>query len=72
MLNTIRQHAIVITFVTKLTCFHIPWNHRFLNIQVWQPLKMEHNAHTLTLMKTEQTVSSPLETQVSITACTFL
>ena len=69
MLNTIGQHAIVITFVIKLTCFHIPWNHRFHNIQVWQPLKMEHNAHThthiltLTLMKTEQTVSSPLETQ---------
>ena len=43
MLNTRRQYAIDITFVITLTCFHNSWNHRFHNVQAWQPLKMERN-----------------------------
>ena len=46
MLNTTRQYAIDITFVIILTGFHNPWNHRFHNVQAWQPLKMERNIRT--------------------------
>ena len=46
MLNTTRQNAIDITFVIILTGFHNPWNHRFHNVQAWQPLKMERNIRT--------------------------
>ena len=46
MLNTTRQYVIDITFVLTLTCFHSPWNHRFHNVQTWQPLKMERNIRT--------------------------
>ena len=46
MLNTTWQYAIDITLVIKLTCFHNPWNHRFHNVQAWQPLKMERNIRT--------------------------
>ena len=46
MLNTTRQNAIDITFVIILTGFHNPWNHRFHNVQAWQPLKMECNICT--------------------------
>ena len=46
MLNTRRQYAIDITFVITLTCFHNSWNHRFHNVQAWQPWKMERNINT--------------------------
>ena len=46
MLNTTRQYAIDITFVITLTCFHNPWNHRFHNVQAWEPVKMERNIRT--------------------------
>ena len=76
MLNTTRQYAIDITLVITLTCFHNPWNHRFYNVQAWQPLKMEHNIHTHITVNYTNThenwaVSITLETQVSLTTHTF-
>ena len=46
-------------------------------VQAWQLLKIDRNTHThthtitLTLMKTEQAVSIPLKTQISLAAHTF-